>query len=261
MPGTRSHQVAWGRLLALLILATAAVPKGTANAEAPGGSKEARAEIQIGLCSPPEQILKGLDLRPRGASITVWQFDDSRLTLFESGVRLRLRVAANGGSELTLKVADQDCARLERGVVPSGEGKCEYDVYDASMAGTVSLNRRLDLESTNELVAGRVALDRVLSQSQARYLREVVKIWPLPPEIRALGPMHVQTYRTPDKLYDIDVSHLPDGIQYAEISRKVPLADALQLKRVMEADLSRAGIEICADQSSQAGNKLRSLLR
>jgi hypothetical protein len=259
--GTRLHEVAWGRLLALLILATAAVPTRAADAEASRATGKAQAEIQIGLCSPPAQILKGLDLRPRGASITVWQFDDSLLTLFESGVRLRLRVAADGGSELTLKVANQDCARLERGVVPSGEGKCEYDVYDTSVTGTVSLTRRLDAETTSELVAGRVAPERVLSQSQVRYLREVARIWPLPAEIRALGPMHVQTYRTPDKLYDIDVTELPGGTRYAEISRKVPVADALRLKQVMESDLSRAGIETCADQSSQAGNKLRSLLR
>jgi hypothetical protein len=244
-----------------MILATAAVPTRAAAAKAPSGTREAQAEIQIGLCSPPEQILKRLDLRPRGAPITVWQFDDPALTLFADGVRLRLRVAADGGSELTLKVANQDCAGLERGVVPSGEGKCEYDVYDASMSGTVSITRHLDAKSTSELVAGRVAPEQVLNQSQARYLREVVRIWPLPPEIRALGPMRVQTYRTPDKLYDIDVSELPGGIQYAEISRKVPAADAVRLKEAMAADLSRAGVEPCADQSSQAGNKLRSLLR
>ena len=29
----------------------------------------------------------------------------------------------------------------------------------------------------------------------------------------------------------------------------------------METDLSRAGVEMCADQSSQAVNKLRALLR
>jgi hypothetical protein len=29
----------------------------------------------------------------------------------------------------------------------------------------------------------------------------------------------------------------------------------------MEADLSRAGVDVCADQSSQAVNKLRSMLR
>ena len=218
-------------------------------------------EIQVGLCSPIEQIVEKLDLRPSGASITVWQFDDPLLTLFEGGVRVRLRVTSDGGSDLTLKVADQDCARLERGVVPSGEGKCEFDVYGASMSGTVSLTRHLDATSTSELVLGRVAPERVLSQSQTGYLREVVGIWPLPRDIGALGPMRVQTYRTPDKRYDIDVSQLPSGIQYAEISRKVPVDDAFRMKREMEADLSRAGVEKCADQSSQAVNKLRSLLR
>jgi hypothetical protein len=245
----------------VFVLATVVVPARTTAANSPPRAKGAQAEIQIGLCSPAAEVVQRLDLRPRGAPITVWQFDDSALTLFADGVRLRLRVAADGGSELTLKVANQDCARLGRGVVPSGEGKCEYDVYGESMAGTVSLNRHLDVETTSELVAGRVAPEQVLNQSQARYLREVVRVWPLPPEVRALGPMRVQTYRTPDKLYDIDISQLPGDIRYAEISRKVPAADALRLKAVMEADLSRVGVEPCADQSSQAGNKLRSLVR
>jgi hypothetical protein len=255
------QEAARGGLLAVLVLATAAVPTRAALAGASRGGKGTRAEIQVGLCSPSDQIVEKLDLRPRGASIIVWQFDDPLLTLFEGGVRLRLRVTSDGDSELTLKVANRDCARLAPGVVPSGEGKCEFDVYGASMSGTVSLTRHLDAKRTSELVLGRVAPQRVLSQSQVSYLREVVRIWPLPPDIRALGPMHVQTYRTPDKLYDIDVSQLPGDIQYAEISRKVPVDDAFRMKREMEADLSRAGIETCADQSSQAVNKLRSLLR
>jgi hypothetical protein len=244
-----------------MILATAAVPTRAAAAKAPSGTREAQAEIQIGLCSTPEQIQQRLDLRPHGTPITVWQFDDSLLTLFADGVRLRLRVAADGGSELTLKVANQDCARLEHGLVPAGEGKCEYDVYGESMAGSVSLTRRLDAESTSGLVAGRMPPARVLSGAQIGYLRDVVNIWPLPSDVRALGPMQVLTYRSPDKLYDIDISQLPGDIRYAEISRKVPAADALRLKAVMEADLSRVGVEPCADQSSQAGNKLRSLVR
>jgi hypothetical protein len=77
-------------------------------------------------------------------------------------------VAADGGAEFTLKVANQDCARLERGVVPSGEGKCEYDVHGTSMAGAVSLTRRLGAKSTNDLVAGRAAPAQVLSPPQIR---------------------------------------------------------------------------------------------
>ena len=257
----RWREAARGCLLVALTLAATLVQARATAADSTLSAKGARAEIQIGLCSPAEQVVQRLDLRPRGAPITVWQFDDPALTLFGVGVRLRLRVAADGRSELTLKVANQDCARLEHGLVPAGEGKCEYDVYGESMAGSVSLTRRLDAESTSGLVAGRVAPARVLSGAQIGYLRDVIKIWPLPSEVRALGPMQVLTYRSPDKLYDVDISQLPGDIQYAEISRKVPVPDALRLQAVMEADLSRVGVEPCADQSSQAGNKLRSLVR
>ena len=247
--------------LAAMILATAAAPTRATAAEPPSGAKGAQAEIQLGLCAPAEQIVHALDLRARGTPITVWQFDDAALTLFGRGVRMRLRVAADGRSEFTLKVADQDCARLAPDAVPAGEGKCEYDVYGTGTAGAVSLTRHLDARSTGELVAGRLAPARVLSPAQTTYLREVVKIWPLPPGIRALGPMRVRTYRAADRPYDVDISQLPGGAQYAEISRKVPAADATRLKGIMEADLSRAGVETCADQSSQAASKLRSLLR
>ena len=241
-----------------MIFATAAAPTPAAP---PPGAKGARAEIQLGLCAPTDRIVQALALRPTATPINVWLFDDAALTLFGRGVRLRLRVAVDGRSEFTLKVADQDCARLERGLVPSGEGKCEYDVHGASMAGAVSLTRHLSAASTKELVAGRVPPAQVMSPAQIRYLREGVGIWPLPTGTRALGPMLLKTYRTPDKRYDIDITQLPDGVEYAEISRKVPAADATRVKATMEAALSRAGVDVCADQSSQAVNKLRSMLR
>jgi len=247
--------------LAAMIFATAAVPTQADAAAPPPGVKGARAEIQLGLCAPPDRIVQALALRPTATPIKVWLFDDAALTLFGRGVRLRLRVAADGRSEFTLKVADQDCARLERSLVPSGEGKCEFDVHGTSMVGAVSLTRRLSVASTKELVAGRVPPAQVMSPAQIRYLREGVGIWPLPTGTRALGPMLLKTYRTPDKRYDIDITQLPDGVEYAEISRKVPAADATRVKATMEADLSRVGVDVCADQSSQAVNKLRSMLR
>ncbi|MFO1398104.1 MAG: hypothetical protein U1F48_13665 [Burkholderiales bacterium] len=247
-------------MLAMFIAATAVQPRADA-AEPPRGAKGAQAEVQIGLCAPTVQIVRALDLRPHGGPITVWQFDDPVLTLFGRGLRLRLRVDAGGHSVLTLKVADQDCARLGTELIPPGEGKCEFDVYGKNMAGAVSLDLRLDRKSTNDLLAGRLKPAQVLSASQVKYLREVVGTWPLPSGIRKLGPMKVQTYRTKGKLDDIDISQLPGGEQFAEISRKVPLEDALRTMGVMQAELSQSGVEVCADQSSQAGNKLRSLLR
>jgi hypothetical protein len=242
------------------IFTTAVIVLRASAAAAPDAS-EAQAEIQIGLCAPAGQIVKALDLHLRGSPIEVWQFDDAALVLFGHGLRLRLRMAADGRSEFTLKVADQDCARVDPKLLPRGEGKCEYDVYGTSMTGAVSLTRRLGVDSTNDLLAGRVAPARVLGPPQIRYLREVVRVWPLPPGIRGLGPMQVRTYQSRGGLYDVDISQLPGGEQYAEISRKVPMADGARTMEAMKADLAQAGVEMCTDQSSQAANKLRALLR
>ena len=170
---------------AIIFAMTAAGPGSAAGADSSRGAPPMRTEIQIALCAPPERIERALDLRARGAPIKVWLFDDASLTLFGRGLRFRLRVA-DGRSELTLKVADQDCARLDPKVVPPGEGKCEYDVHGTRMAGAVSLTRSLGQNSADELLAGRVTLAQVLSTSQIAYLRDVVGMWPLPPGIRGL---------------------------------------------------------------------------
>ena len=245
----------------LATIVATAISLSAKGAESPPNGEGVQAEVQIELCAPPEKIVRALELHPRGNPIKVWQFDDTALTLFDHGLRLRLRVAADGRSEFTLKVADQNCSRVDRKLVPSGEGKCEYDVYGTATAGAVSLNRSLDLRKTNDLLVGRMTPVQVLSKSQIRYLRDVVGAWPLPPGISELGPMKVQTYRTKDRLYDIDISQLPSGEQFAEISRKVPAADASRTMRAMKANLASAGVEMCADQSSQAAHKLRALLR
>lgn len=152
-------------------------------------------------------------------------------------------MAAAGHSQFTLKVADQDCARVDPRLVPQGQGKCEYDVYGASTAGAVSLTRILDDKNTSDLISGRLAPEQALSPSQVTYLREVSGVWPLPKDIRPLGPMQVRTYRAKGQSYDIDISQLPDGVQYAEISRKVPVRDATRAMAVLKAHLSGAGIE------------------
>jgi hypothetical protein len=249
-----------GMVAAMIAAVALAPPQAIAAGPAPG-PKETRAEVQVGLCAPTDEIERALGLRHRGTPIRVWLFDDAALTVFARGLRLRLRVATDGRSEFTLKVADQNCAMLGPEVVPPGEGKCEYDVYGSSTTGAVSLTRRLSRNDTNELLAGRVAPAQMLSPSQIAYLRDVVGSWPLPPGIRGLGPMQVQTYRTKSGIYDVDVSKLPAGEQYVEISRKVPAGEAARALGALKADLARAGVDMCADQSAQVVNKLRSLLR
>jgi hypothetical protein len=222
----------------------------------PRAPKSPQVEIQIGLCGEPAMIETALALRARGEPMQVWLFDDPDLAMFAKGLRFRLRVSG-GHSELTVKVANQDCNALPLEVAHD-DGKCEYDVHGETLSGAVSLTRAIVAAQTREVLSGRLALAGVMSPAQVGYLRDVVNLWPLPADIRGLGPIEVQRYR--GKPYDVDISTLPDGTRYVEISRKVALVDAPRARENLEADLVRAGVTACADQSAQAEKKLRSLL-
>ena len=259
MTGCSPAKLLEGTGLAFAFLATLAIAPDACSASP--DANEGRAEVQLTLCAPADRVVHALNMQPRAGPITVWQFDDQTLSLYARGLRLRLRVASDGRSELTLKVADVDCLRADPGTALPGSGKCEYDVYEAGTTGAVSLNRRLDARQTTDLLAGRIAMAQALSSAQIAYLRGRPDSWPLPPDMRKLGPMALQTYRSAEKRYALDVSRLPDGQRYVEISRKVPLADAASAMEAMRKRVEAAGITACSDQSSQALAKLRSLLR
>lgn len=251
----------WPRTAAIVALAAASCVWPHADAAAAKGGKGApRAEVQIGLCGEPDAIERALALRPREAPYETWQFDDAALSLLAHGVRIRLR-AKDGGSELTVKFASQDCSTVARELVPRREGKCEYDVYGASREGAVSLTRMLDVAATRDLLAGRTPVAQALSPAQVRYLRDVVHYYPLPGELRALGPIANTVYATQDNGYEVDMSQLPGGQRYAEISKKVPQAAIDPTFRALEALLARAGVAACADQTGQAAAKLRLMLQ
>jgi hypothetical protein len=245
----------------LLVAASlAAVPLASGKTSHARGATQA--EVQVALCSEPEQVVRALDLAPRGDVRETWLFDNAALTLFNRGLRIRLR-ATDAGSELTLKAAIDDCANAPRALIPAKSGKCEHDVHGDNVTAAVSLTSRLDASVVKALLSGRLLLADALSPAQARYLREAAKLWPLPADLRPLGPIKVSTYRAREKPYDVDISRLPAGERYVEASRKVALADADAdaARKTFDDDLARSGVTVCTDQSAQAVNKLRALLR
>lgn len=224
-----------------------------------GAAPAARLDLQYGLCSAPADVERALALEPHGKPIEVWLFDNPALDLLNHGLRIRLRGAAKKSQELTLKIADQDCAKLPP--VPRDEGKCEYDSHGAKIGGALSLSGKVSRARADAVLAGKLALVEVLTPRQVSALQAIPGAWPLPADLRALGPTRVSAYRSGDKAYQVDISDLPGGERYIEISRKVDLADAEPARQRFEADLAKSGVEVCADQSAQAANKLRALLR
>ena len=240
-------------LLGLLLVFADAVAAAT-----PAESRT-RAEVQIGVCSPLAAVTAALRLHAAGPVTTTWLFDDRTLTLHRRGLRLRLRVA-DGAADLTLKVAEQDCANLPAGAIPPGQGKCELDLHGTAITGAVALSQPLPRARADALVAGTTRVQDALSLAQMNFLRDFVRGEPLPSMLLPLGPLAITSMKARDGSFALDITTLPSGEQSLEITRKVAMARAEQTRHRLEQRLARAGVERCADQSGQAGVKLRKLL-
>lgn len=235
------------RFLAMAALALA----GAAQAAAPG----ATAEVQINLCGEPQALVRALGVAPAGPPVEAWYFETPGLDLFRARLVVRLRMKS-ARAELTLKAADQDCAQVAP-LLAGTDGKCEYDLHGADIKGAVSLNRSLDPAAARALLDAPSTLAAALSPAQVRFLRESASAWPLPAGIERYGPARIQAYRAKGKRYVVELWTLPGGERYAEISQKAPYTRALDVRAAIERDLARTGVAPCADQSSQAGAKLR----
>jgi hypothetical protein len=238
-------------------MAAAVALAGAARADAPAPG--AGAEVQINLCADPQAIVRALGLAPAGAGVEAWYFETPALDLFRARLVFRLRMKSPR-PELTLKVADQACGRVAP-LLAGTDGKCEYDLHGADLKGAVSLNRRLDANSARALLDAPGTLGASLSPGQSRFLREGTSAWPLPANVERYGPVRIEAYRAKGKRWVVELWSLPGGERYAEISQKARYDDAHGVRAAIERDLARAGVAPCADQSSQAGAKLRALAR
>jgi hypothetical protein len=264
--GAVRSRARYPRSLTALLAGTALIVFGAFEADA----VESQAEIQINLCSDSTKLVSALNLAEKGKPATVWLFDTPGLDLDRNGLRLRLRERGKL-ADLTLKVAGQDCSKVDASLV-GGQGKCEADLHGDSFEDVVSLERRLDRRSLNALLGPEArrgaalahTLSTLLTTNQRNMIgakRGVAAPAPLPPEIKRLGPSIVRAYRAAGQPYVVEVWALPGGERFAELSQKVPRETALARRTELEAKISAAGVSICADQLSQARNKLTILAR
>lgn len=250
-----------------LLAGTVATAVGSHEARA----VESQAEIQINLCSPPAQVINALKLAKKGKSTTVWLFDSPALTLNQSGLRLRLREQGEG-SELTLKVAGQNCATVD-GALLQPDGKCEADLHGGALDDVVSLTRRLDPHGRAALLAPGArrgkplvdALNATLDPRQRAMLASQRGVAGgaaiLPDDIARLGPSTLHAYRGKSSAYEVEVWTLPGGQQFVELSDKVQRNAAMARRAELMRQLEAASIAVCPDQDSQARNKLSILAR
>ena len=241
--------------IAALIVAASGLSFGAAATPDPG----LRAEVQINLCDPLEQIVDALSLTADPArALEIWYFESPGLEQSALGLVFRLRLGA-AERILTLKApATPDCARLDPALLPASQGKCEADMHGESLRDTVSLDTALDEKTVRELLNGGVALASVLSPAQTRYLQTIAGAWPLA-DLRRMGPVRVETLLPKGGLFVVEAWRLPGGQRFTEASQKTARADAPRLRAELIAKIDRAGVHLCSDQSSQSTAKLRIL--
>ena len=234
-------------------------------------SVESQAEIQINLCSDPAQVISTLALVGDRKPTTIWLFDSPTLELNRSGLRLRLREHRKG-SELTLKVAGQNCEQVNPALLKPN-GKCEADLHGDALDDVISLSRRLDKSGRERLLASdtargaplAAALTAAMEPSQRTMLAERRSATggaePLPADISRLGPSTVRTYRNRNASHVVEVWTLPAGQEFVELSEKTRRSVALARRAELTQLVNAAGLAICRDQESQAKNKLTLLAR
>jgi hypothetical protein len=205
------------------------------------GAAASQAEVQINLCSDAAQVTRALALHPQDKPVTVWLFDTATLDLHREALRLRLREQGRR-SELTLKMGVQDCMRIDAARLRPG-GKCEADLHGDTLDDVVSLSRPLDARQ-------RATLLPVDSAAAPLAVALDALLW----------PSTVQSYRRAGEPYIVEVWTLPAGERFIELSQKLPRSQALARRDELLAQLRSAGIEVCADQSSQALRKLQTML-
>ena len=251
-----------GSLKIAYLLMLALAPCAGATAAGPGAPPPAtgRAEVQINVCGDPKAAVRALALRADSEVREVWYFDTRGRALFSRGVVFRLR-SDGAAFELTLKAARQDCTAMPASLLSPADGKCEYDWHGDDVRGAVSLSQRISATKGRALQEARTTLAAVLSPAQARFLREQLRIWPLPADVVPIGPATLRAYRPERGRYVLEVWELPATPPYIEISRKSSNRDAPRVREDLLALLERAGIAACTDQASRAEDKLRILTR
>jgi hypothetical protein len=218
---------------------------------------DARAEVLINLCAASDVIVRALNLRP-AESFESWYFESPGRVHQRRGHVFRLRTGS-GAPQLTLEVANQDCATVKAELLPDSEAKCEYDLHGTRLAGAVSVSRSLSPDLARALVEGRTPLADVLSPAQVRYL-QATGGWPLAADVRRLGPAKVRAYRTTAQKFMVEAWVLPGDERFVEISQKATFGGAPAVQAELVATLDRASVPRCTDQAAQSAIKLDAML-
>lgn len=224
-------------------------------------AQQRAAEVQVKVCSEPQQAISALRLAAAKPShMRVWLFDTPAFSLQQRGLLVRLRDDGRR-VELTVKARVENCARVDARTL-GARGKCETDLHGNHVQDAVSVSGRPRKAQARELIdadataaaallpAALTAEQRALIESQGGLQATGLKRY---------GPAPVVLYDWPGTEAEVEVWTLPNTPPLMEVSQKSTATAAPALRQRLEQQLAAAGLTLCADQASRTPARLKAL--
>jgi len=227
----------------------------------PAGAQDARAEVQVKVCSTPQQAITALRLKPaKRPHMRMWLFDTPAFALQQQGVLVRLRDDGRR-VELTTKAKVRSCAQIDPGSL-GRHGKCETDFHGGHSQDAVSISSRPKSHQATAILkadAGYAAtlLSHLLTPEQGALLEAHAR--GVTAGLRRYGPAEVALYDWPGTGAEVEVWTLPGLPPLMEISQKSTVAEAPALRQRLEQQIVAGGLPLCTDQGSRTPARLKAL--
>lgn len=227
----------------------------------PEAAQHVRAEVQVKVCSTPQQAIAALGLKPaKRPQMRVWLFDTPAFALQQQGVLVRMRDDGRR-IELTTKARVRSCAQIDQRAL-GRQGKCETDLHGDHVQDAVSISSRPKSHQATALLKAEAEyagtlLPRLLTPDQSALLDAHAR--GMTAGLRRYGPAAVELYDWPATGAEVEVWTLPGLASLMEVSQKSTVAEAVTLRQRLERQITAGGLALCADQGSRTPARLKAL--
>lgn len=220
--------------------------------------------VEIKLTIRPDQELRAeraLAVDEDTANIrVVYYYDTPNLALFEAGVALRARQVKDRPDDSTVKFRPVEAARVAKAWRQQKGFKLEADWVGDHVVCAACFTQPQRRDEIDEVADGKRPIEKLFSEEQERFLREMYKGPIQFGDLCVMGPIRVLRWK-PTHLHfshelTVEEWRLPNGDDLVEVSIKAAAESAGQARRAFGGFLDELGL----DQRGAQETKTRTAL-
>lgn len=231
--------------------------------------------VEVKVTLESDQLTRAMDVLELEdeSSLTIWFYDDlttgQQLPLLGAGLAVRVRAKGGGGGDCTVKL--RPCRRSQltaRWLATETSDELEFRVEEdwAGQRRVLAASAQADLESDplDQVRRRDVLPSGLLSSAQEEYVADCAAIRVNLEAATRLGPIDATRWKSvgPADLDALEVRAerwTVAGLDFLELSAKVPPEDAEQAARALDAALTGLGLPPPREQETKTRRVLEQL--